>query len=366
MFYDWKLIRPDAVRALQDPKVRENYPRYISILEGRKFPYFQLAKRFYVEYDPKNSVDDLLKQHDRLVEEFFKIIKEDEDSLSQEKIQDTNLLSLKETIAWKLLENCQFCERKCGVNRKKGNLGVCRAGVEMETSSAFIHLGEEPEITPSYTIFTMGCNLECVHCQNWTIAQWYEKGDRFSPQYLATQIDRAWGMGVRNVNLVGGEPTIWLHYWITVLKYVKANIPVFWNSNGIYSEITADILRGLADIVKIDFKYGNDECAQKISKTPYNYVEVVRRNLRIAKKYSEVLIRVLVLPGHLNCCLRPILKYIKEDLGENVRVNVMFQYRPEYKVMKSNFEELKRRLSNKEIMKVYEIVQQSGLRNVIF
>ncbi|MCD6503630.1 MAG: radical SAM protein [Thermoplasmata archaeon] len=363
---DWYILRPDSLRALQDPGVRKNYPRYLAILEGKKLPYFQLAKRFEVDYDEDASLEDLMRLHRSYVKEFFETIHESEEKLSENDVKERNLLTLKEKIAWTVLESCEFCERRCKVNRKIGRYGFCRAGEHMEISSAFVHLGEEPEITPSFTIFTLGCNLECVHCQNWSIAQWFERGDIKSPQDVAKIIDDAWSYDVRNVNLVGGEPTVWTHYWISVLKYVRSPIPVFWNSNGIYSDITAELLKGLVDIVKIDFKYGNDMCAMKISRAPPNYVDIIRRNLKIAKEYSEILIRVLVLPGHLECCLRPILRYIKEDLGKDVRVNIMFQYRPEYKVMSSEFNELKRRLSNEEIKRVYEIVRESRLENVIF
>ncbi len=363
---DWYVIRPDSAKALEDPGVRINYPRYLEILRGKKLPYFQLAKRFEVDYEKEQSLRDLLILHRSYVKEFFEKIQNEEEKISKERTKEKNLLTLKETIAWKVLESCEFCERKCRVNRKRGDVGFCRAGEDMEVSSAFIHLGEEPEITPSFTIFTLGCNLECIHCQNWSIAQWFERGDLMSPQTIARLIDESWEYGVRNVNLVGGEPTVWTHYWISVLKYVRTPIPVFWNSNGIYSELTSEILKGIVDIIKIDFKYGNDKCAMRISKAPPNYVGIIRRNLKRAKSYSEILIRVLVLPGHLDCCLRNILEYIRKDLGEYVRVNVMFQYRPEYKVMESEFTELKRRLSKDDVERVYEIVRESGLKNVIF
>ncbi len=40
-------------------------------------------------------------------------------------------------------ENCQLCPRKCGVNRKKGEKGFCRAPVKPVIFSYHPHFGEE-------------------------------------------------------------------------------------------------------------------------------------------------------------------------------------------------------------------------------
>jgi len=271
-------------------------------------------------------------------------------------------LDLKIEIAKKVLANCHFCTRRCGVNRFKSELGYCRCGNEITVSSIFEHMGEEPELVPSGTIFTIGCTMRCKHCQNWTISQWVEKGEVYKPERLAKEIEHLRLNGCRNANLVGGEPTPWLEQWLETFKHVNANIPVVWNSNSYYSPETAQLLAGFVDVYLLDFKYGPDGCAEKISDAS-NYWEACTRNHLEAKKHGELIIRILVLPNHLECCTKPIMNWIAENLGTETRVNVMFQYRPEWRAYE--IPELRRRLTGDERERAIQLAKEANLTNFI-
>ena len=357
---NWFAIRPDCRKALKDPVLRSYYKHYFSVLEGKGLPYHMIARMVQVEL--RGDLDALWEEHGRALGEFWDLVGRNPREF---KPVEPNLLQLKAEIAERILRGCRFCEWRCGTDRTREPGRVCRAGKDIAVSTAFIHLGEEPEISPSYTVFTLGCNLACIHCQNWEISTWAEKGSITSPSALARSIDRAWRMGARNANLVGGEPTIWLHAWLRTFTMVREPIPVFWNSNGIYSEEAMRLLEGFADIIKIDFKYGNDRCAMRISRAPRNYMEIMERNLKHARRVSEPLIRVLVLPGHLECCLRNILKRIVDWTGRDTRVNVMFQYYPAHRAPEGPYPELKRRLSWEEMEEARKMVLESGLQNVL-
>jgi putative pyruvate formate lyase activating enzyme len=140
------------------------------------------------------------------------------------------------------------------------------------------------------------------------------------------------------------------------------NVPVVWNSNSYYSEETAQLLVGFVDVYLLDFKYGPSNCAERISDAP-DYWEVCARNHLDAKKNGELIIRVLVLPGHLECCTKPILNWIAENLGVETRVNLMFQYRPEW--CANEIPELRRRLSKEEMQKAVTLAREAGLKNLV-
>ncbi len=271
-------------------------------------------------------------------------------------------LNGKISTSFKTLKSCDLCEHKCGVNRIEGKSGRCGAPAYPFISSEFLHYGEESFLVPSHTIFSMGCNLACVYCQNYTISNWLEFGTRISENELAELIARRKEQGAKNVNFVGGEPTPYLPFILKVLQHLKkreVKIPVVWNSNFYMSIKATDLLQGVVDLYLPDFKYGNDRCALRLSKVR-RYFSVVTRNLKQAAKDADVCIRHLVLPEHFECCTKPILEWIAENInGENVVVNVMPQYRPEWKSYE--YEEINRPLKLEEWERAVSYAEELGL-----
>ncbi|RJX15831.1 radical SAM protein [Candidatus Bathyarchaeota archaeon] len=360
----WQFIRPDAVRILKDEKCKASLLRYFKILAGKNYAKFLLAKKFPAKFSLEDSTEKLWRLHDQLIEgyrQFEKKVDKEDVKIEDLPQPDQSFFDLKIELAKRIMENCHFCTRRCGVNRFKGELGFCRCGDKIVVSTYFEHLGEESELVPSGTIFTCGCTMRCLHCQNWTISQWYEEGEKFEVKELAEIVERLWRSGCRNANLVGGDPTPWLKHWLEVFKEVNVNVPVVWNSNSYYSEETAKILAGFVDVYLLDFKYGKNDCAVKISNAP-NYVEVCQRNHLYALNHGELIIRILVLPQHVDCCTKPILKWIAENLGTWVRVNLMDQYRPEWKAYE--IPELRRRLIPSEFREAVNYAKSLGITNL--
>lgn len=254
------------------------------------------------------------------------------------------------------LSSCMLCERRCGVDRTASERGFCGV-LEPRISSKFLHLGEEAEIIPSYTIFFSGCTFPCVFCQNWAISQNPRGGVELHAETLASMINN---ISARNVNWVGGDPTPNLPFILEVLAYVEKNIPQVWNSNLYLTEESMSLLDGVIDLYLTDFKYGCDECAVKYSQAK-DYWKIITRNHLEARRQVEVIIRHLVLPNHVDCCTKPILEWISKNL-ENVRVNIMEQYRPEYKAC--DYPEINTRLSTNEFREALDYGRELDLNIV--
>ncbi len=358
--------RPDSIAVLDDQVAQETFSRYWAVIRNDKRAKFLILKEIEVDYNYEDGISDLWLVHDKAMNEFRIILKEsDEESRnnSEEKTRK-NLLVLKRDIARKILESCHLCEWRCGVNRYENNNGVCRLGKEAYIASIFIHPGEEPELVPSYTIFLSHCNFKCVYCQNWDISQ-VHSGRVLRPELVADRIYREWlDRQIRNVNWVGGEPTPNIHYILDVLTHLDANVPQIWNSNLYNSIESLKLLEGVIDLWLPDFKYGNNDCALKFSKIP-RYFDVVTRNLKMINSFGdEILIRHLVLPNHIDCCSKRVIKWISDNMDKNrVRVNIMAQYRPEYQANKYN--EINRRTSIEEWRQVYNYALDLGLNLTI-
>ena len=262
----------------------------------------------------------------------------------------------------RLSSPCRLCERRCGADRKGGRAGVCGV-LEPRVSSEFLHFGEEPELVPSHTIFFAGCTFKCVFCQNYDISQDPDCGAETAPAALANRIVRGGGI---NVNWVGGDPTSNLEFVLQVMKKLQEqniNIAQVWNSNMYLTEEAMGVLLGVIDVYLGDFKYGNDQCARRLSGVD-RYVEVVSRNHRLAAGQCEILLRHLVMPGHVDCCTKPVLDWVAKNIpNEILRVNVMDQYHPDFMVLrdKEKYPELNRRLKMQEYVEAYEYARKLGL-----
>lgn len=325
---------------------------YFEIIDRSRDAKYLCAKKTHVDFDLNAAEEILWKVHS----EFFA---ESHKCKIENKPQENSLFDLKLELARRILGKCIFCERRCLANRLEGEMGHCRV-LGSKITTEFIHWGEEPELVPSYTIFFSSCTFHCVFCQNWDISQEPDSGIFISPEKLAKLIEgRERKHEARNVNFVGGEPTPNLTYILEVLKFCNANLPMVWNSNMYMSAETVALLEGIVDLYLSDFKYGNDKCAKRLSNVE-RYFEIVSRNHKIANQQCEMIIRHLVMPNHVECCSKPVLDWIAENLNlKNIRVNVMAQYRPEYKA--HLYGDINRRLTTKEFETAFEYAERLGL-----
>lgn len=273
--------------------------------------------------------------------------------------KENGLLEKKIEEARKIMESCELCERKCRVNRLKGEKGFCMVGKEWRIFGAHTHWGEEPELIPSGTIFLAGCTIRCSYCQNAPQSITPEMGGVWSDREVAEWIDGKAKEGCRNVNFV--TPDCYLWNILKVLRLVKSDMPVVWNSSSYYSEKTANLIKDIVDIYLLDFRYFSDKCAKRLSNAP-NYPEVAKRNHLIAKRDSDLIIRVLIIPGHIECDAKPILEWIRDNLGPETRVNIMAQYHPWWKAME--YREISRPLTTEEYKEVVEYAEKLGLKNL--
>lgn len=349
----WRIDRPDPLNITGSNPVAKELSNYLEIMLNTRLSRSKVAKMMEAD---KN--EDLWMVHENIRKKFNE--KYNKLVLNNLKKPDFSYLDLKVKIAEKIFKNCYFCERRCYINRNV-DIGVCNVS-KPKIASEFMHMGEEAPLVPSHTIFFAGCNFECIYCQNWDISQSTNKGMEIEEGKLAKIIDLRRKEGSRNVNFVGGDPTPNLLYILKTMNISKENIPVVWNSNFYMSKDAMKLLDGFADLYLSDFKYGPSDCAQRLSGVP-DYWNIVTRNHKMAKESGDMIIRHLVLPNHVECCSKPILKWIKNNLGENTVVNIMGQYRPVYRA--AECKEIAKYPDPEEIKEARNYAKGIGLINLI-
>ncbi|MDY0060705.1 MAG: radical SAM protein [Myxococcota bacterium] len=223
---------------------------------------------------------------------------------------------------------CRLCEHRCGVDRLAGELGRCGVGAQARYYNAFVHLGEEPELTPCYTVFLSGCSFRCPYCSD---ADWVVqpgRGRPLQPDVLAATL--AAKQGLRSVELVGGEATVSLHHAAELAVRVPRELPVVLNTNGWLTREAMALLPPLVDLLLLDVKHATDGCARELTGQPLTgYLDHLGEVLQAARRTLRrgCWVRHLVLPGHRDCCTGPVLRWLAAE-APGTYVNLLTQYRP--------------------------------------
>lgn len=362
----FRILRPDADRAWKIEDIRKRFSRYRGIIDDTKIARYLIAKSIECKINETDSLEGMLNEFNSKTKEFRELIVKDTAMIEKRKLKKYSYIHLAEQIAREYLKNCNFCERQCGANRAAGEKGFCQIPADGYVSSAFLHHGEESVLVPSGTIFFQGCNFACCFCQNYDISQaWKNRNDiedvaqKVDGRTLAHLAEKLAEKGALNINYVGGDPIPNLHVIISSLKFQTVNISQLWNSNFYLTEESLALILDLMDFWLPDFKYGNNECAEKYSGIT-KYYDVISRNLKKIHDYGsgEIIIRHLVMPNHVDCCSKPILDFIAKEVPKSV-VNIMGQYRPEYHA--SNYSEINRRPSLEELQEVKYYAEKLGI-----
>jgi putative pyruvate formate lyase activating enzyme len=210
-------------------------------------------------------------------------------------------------------QHCMLCEHRCGAARAVGERGPCKAGCEARVFRHRVESGEELELIPSHLFYLSGCDLRCAFCIAEASAFDPGRGTPLTADFFAQAV--AWGRerGARNVQWVGGEPTIHLPAILDAISGCPDLPPIVWKSDFHGTPEALELLDGIVDTYVADFKFGSDACARRIAGVD-EYVATVTRNLQLAARQADLIVRHLLLPGHFECCYLPIVRWMRENL----------------------------------------------------
>jgi len=294
-----------------------------------------------------------------------------------EKLEKRGELSLRIEQAYSIFEDCHLCPRECGVNRLNGEKGFCQAPVRPMIYSTHPHFGEEISLVGqggSGTIFFSNCNLRCVFCQNWPISH-EGKGKEVKDEDLADMMLHLQKMGCHNINVV--TPT---HVMPNIINATRIalkrglRIPLVYNTSGYERLEILEILDGIVDIYLPDMKYMDADEAAKYSAGASDYPEVTKKaiiemNRQVGKHLTDkkgialrgLMIRHLIMPNRV-AGTEKFIKWVAENLPKSTYVNIMSQYRVEYKAYE--YPKISRGITVREFMEAMEWAEKYGLTNL--
>ena len=224
------------------------------------------------------------------------------------------------------------------MDRTAGETGWCGAPATALVAKTMLHKWEEPVLAGeggSGAVFFGGCTLGCKYCQNAAISG-RPVGQPMDSAGLRQVFEDLIARGAENIDLV--TPT---HYLPTVLPALtpKLPVPVVYNCGGYERTETLRQLEGKVDIYLPDLKYAEADLAQALSGAR-SYFPVAKSAIKEMfrqtgpvqwegeKVKRGVIIRHLILPGHVENSLK-VLDWIGETFAPGeVLVSLMRQYTP--------------------------------------
>ncbi len=404
------------LKVWENSKISNEISWYYKVANNLRPAKYLICKKIACEVSLDSELHILWAEHEKLstiLVNHLKLIKSGELKILDLQTPEISLLDLNEELVNRMATKCNFCEWNCKVNRYevdeniKSSSGTCQLGIESRIGSYFHHRGEElifRGTSGSGTIFFTSCCLRCVFCQNGDISKDKYNGTVISSKELGYIGSLLRLEGVHNINYVGGDPIVHLHTIINSIKhldfhdftkipketlnkifriksdsfisfglkrkfanfYGMFNVPLLWNSSFYMSEDSMRILRTLIDIWLPDLKFGNNDCARRLSRTP-RYFETIYRNHRMIYDWGEdFVIRHLIMPNHVECCSKPILDWIADNILDTP-VNIMDQYHPDSFTKKGTtqynprYEDISRHPTREEIENVFYYAKQKNI-----
>ena len=273
---------------------------------------------------------------------------------------------------------CDLCPRKCLVDRKKGEKGICGQTENLKVARAALHFWEEPCISGdagSGAVFFSGCPLHCVFCQNENIANG-TVGKEISLERLVDIFLELQEKRANNINLV--TPGHFVPQIVKALDQARKEgltLPVVYNTSSYETVDTIKMLEGYVDIYLPDFKYMSPVLSKKYSHAP-DYAEVAKAAIAEMVRQtgkavfvngdednlilSGTIVRHLTLPGCMADSMK-ILKYLHDTYGDMIYISIMNQFTPLSNLEK--YPELNRRITDEEYETLVDYAIEIGIEN---
>jgi len=186
--------------------------------------------------------------------------------------------------------------------------------------------------TVAMSFSSIGCNLFCLHCQNFSISKAKVGDDRLTeitPEDVVRYSRRA---GARSVSWTYNEPTIWHEFTKVASKTAHdAGLKSNYVTNGYINEAPLRDLKGVVDAMNIDVKGFTESfykrvCGGKLTPVLKSCELAVELGMHVEVTY-------LIIPGHNDSEgeIAAFVKWVGDALGKEIPVHFS-AFHPDYRM----------------------------------
>lgn len=269
---------------------------------------------------------------------------------------------------------CNVCHHRCVI--APGRRGLC--GVRENTEGALYALNYGKTVsaaidpiekkplyhflphTKIYSFATVGCNLRCAWCQNWSISQTNKprrpiEGEDMTPQ---EHVEWAKRYGCPSIAYTYSEPTIFLEYALDTMKLAKAEgLKNVWVTNGYMTQETLNLILPYLDAANVDLKCSSDGISEKY--TGGKLSPVIENIASMLAHGVHVEITTLVIPGVNDSeeQLQTIVDIIVKHFGRDVPWHIS-RFFPNWKMQNTPITPLK------TLQTAYDLGLKAGIKTM--
>lgn len=241
---------------------------------------------------------------------------------------------------------CEICANYCKI--ADGNVGICRQHKNVngelfdESYGIVSSLSPDPiEKKPlhhflpgtfTYSIGGFGCNMTCLHCQNYMISHEYDKNSRgikITPEAI---VENALRYNCQSIAWTYNEPTIHLPFSKkTSFMARQKNLKVIYVSNGYFSDRSIEEVLSFVDAFNIDLKSMSSDFYKKVCGADLDIVLDNLKRIYLEGKHLEI--TNLIINNHNDSSeeIEQLCDFVVDELGPEVPLHFTRAF-PYYKM----------------------------------
>lgn len=267
---------------------------------------------------------------------------------------------------------CEICANYCKIS--ESNVGVCRQHKNVNGELFDLSYGIVSSLSPdpvekkplnhfmpgtfTYSIGGFGCNMTCLHCQNYIISHKYEKfgnGIKILPE---TIVENALKYNCKSIAWTYNEPTIHLPFNKKTSLLARAkDLKVIYVSNGYMSAQSIEEILTFVDAFNIDLKSMSEKFYKKVCGADLDIVLDNLKRIYLEGKHLEV--TNLIINGYNDSIdeIGQLCDFIVDELSADIPLHFSRAF-PYYKMREIE-------PTNKDILyNAREIALKKGIKNV--
>ncbi|RME54200.1 AmmeMemoRadiSam system radical SAM enzyme [Candidatus Woesearchaeota archaeon] len=265
---------------------------------------------------------------------------------------------------------CHLCPHFCVI--KNNELGKCKARKNINNKLYSLNYGKSCSMaidpiekkplfhfmpgTKTLSVSALGCNMQCIWCQNWQISQSNDTNTyELSPQKV---VDTAISNDCKSISYTYTEPTVFYEYVLDTAKLAKKNnLKNITVSNGYINKKPLEELYSYIDAANIDLKSFSESFYKKYCNASLKPVLETLINIKNLGIHLEV--TTLLIPGLNDSSseLKNLCKWFVNNLGKETPLHFT-RFFPMYKA---------KHLPPTDIIRLKEaenIAKSFGIKNV--